>query len=227
MRASRSSRNCPGHFRGQVAIGAGYELKITVRVSIRANGQKAFFFDSPQKHGLFVGAKLADFVEEKHAAVGRPQQAGPIGRGAGERAFHVAEQSRHRLVAADGCAIDLDELAGDLLPLPLQFVDAPCQLRLSGARRTGEQQRGPAGDHYALDAVDQAVELGVAGVDTGLQKRRSLFLVQGESGRETIVFRQVQVDDPIGTDRVLLMSPGGGRALEQFAGQVTRFRQQE
>ena len=39
-----------------------------------------------------------------------------------------------------------------------------------------------------------------------------LFLIQGESSRQAIVLRQVQVDDPIGADRVLLMSPGRRRA---------------
>ncbi len=71
---------------------------------------------------------------------------GPIGRGAGERAFHVAEQGRHGLIAAERGAVDLDERAGDLLPLPLQFVDPPGELRLAGAGRAGQQQRRAAGD---------------------------------------------------------------------------------
>ena len=42
------------------------------------SGEEGLVFQGPEEHGLFVGAQLADFVEEEHAAVGcarRPARA--------------------------------------------------------------------------------------------------------------------------------------------------------
>ena len=54
---------------------------------------------------------------------------------AGERAADVAEQRRHRRVAAQRRAIHLDERSRDALARLLQLVDAARELRLARARR--------------------------------------------------------------------------------------------
>ena len=77
MRASRSSRNRPARTdAAQVAVGAGDQLEVALRLRVGADGQEALFLDRAQQHGLLVEAELADLVEEQHAAVGRAQQTG-------------------------------------------------------------------------------------------------------------------------------------------------------
>src|SRR5262245_29398426 len=58
----------------ELAIGAGYKLKVARHLLIPANWQEALLLDGAQDHGLLVEAQLADLVEEQDAAVRRAQE---------------------------------------------------------------------------------------------------------------------------------------------------------
>jgi hypothetical protein len=55
------------------------------------SGRNVFSSSAAQEHRLLIQSKLADFIQEQDAAVGRTKQACPILQGAGESAFGVAE----------------------------------------------------------------------------------------------------------------------------------------
>ena len=110
----------------EIAVRAGDQLKVAAHLAVRAHRQNSFL-DRAQQHGLLVQAQLADLVEEQHAAVGRAQQArrGPASAPV-KAPLHVAEQRRHRGVAAQRRAVHLDERR----PPP---GAAPSSARRSGA----------------------------------------------------------------------------------------------
>src|SRR5688572_33099036 len=85
----------------------------------------SFFFSSRRRHTRFDCDWSSDVCSSDL----------PVGGGAGEGALLVAEQSRHRAVALQGRAIDLDEIARDLALEPLQFEDR------SEERRVGKECR--------------------------------------------------------------------------------------
>ena len=79
----------------------------------------------------------------------------PVSGRAGEGAFLVAEQGRGGAVAAQRGAIDLDELALDLMAGFLQFVHAPSQMRLARAGRAGQQDGRLRAHRHSFDLFDQ------------------------------------------------------------------------
>ena len=114
MRAKRSSRNLPA----RVAVredpcwcrrSVGKSLS---DFGVGADGEEAFFLQGAEEHGLFVGAEFADFVEEENAAVRRSQEAGAGPIAPVKALMRVAKERAHRTVAANGGAIDLDEIPG-------------------------------------------------------------------------------------------------------------------
>ena len=66
-----------------------------------------------------------DLVEEQDAPVGRAEETGPGSRGTGEGTARMAKQRRHRLIAAEGGAVHLDEIPPHLLAAALEIVDPP------------------------------------------------------------------------------------------------------
>jgi hypothetical protein len=76
----------------QVAMGAGNELEIALRLDIGTHRQKALLFDSLEQHGLFIQPQFADLVEEQQSLVRRTQQARTIMGCTGEGTAHVTEQ---------------------------------------------------------------------------------------------------------------------------------------
>ena len=78
-RANRSSRNRPSRpraaGRGWCRRSAGSRSSTSLS---RPDRQEAPLLDRAQDHRLLVEAKLADLVEEQHAAVGAAQQAGAV-----------------------------------------------------------------------------------------------------------------------------------------------------
>ena len=121
----------------------------------RAERQEPLLLERPQQHGLLVEPELADLVEEQHAAVGAAQQAGPIAQRAGERAAHVAEQRRHRGVAADGGAVHLDERPAHEAARLLQVVDAPRQRDLPAPVGPSSSMGAARARGDAIERVDQ------------------------------------------------------------------------
>jgi len=154
------------------------------------------------------------------------QQAGAVGRSARERALLVAEQHRGRTIAAQRGAIDLHEVALDLVPGLLQLVHAPRQMRLACARGTREQDGRARAHGHALDLVDQRVEPGIARGDAALEKLHGLALLGAEALGDHVVARQVQVDQRIAARVAHALAPGW-RGLGQHAGNAARLHQQE
>jgi hypothetical protein len=138
----------------------------------------------------------------------------------------VAEQRRHRRVAAQGGAVELDELAADLVAGLLELEDLAGEAGLAGAGRAREQQRrlGRAGD--LLDLRDQGVEGGVLGGDAGLEEGLAGAAVLGEAGGDRLVAREVEVDDRVRAG-VAGVAAGRRDRLQQPPGQVARLGQQE
>ena len=76
--------------------------------------------------------------------------------------------------------------------------------------------------HLGDDLVEQAASR----VDAGLERREILSLLLGKARGESVVLRQIQVDDGVGA-RMLRRSRPGRRRLNQAAWQITRLSQQE
>ena len=102
--------------------------------------------------------ELRDLIEKQNAAVCAFEQTRAVLQRAGEGALHVAEQRRHRGVAAQCGAVDLDEASFDLAARLLELVDSLGELRLAGTGRTGQQDRRLRAESDLLDPFDQAVE---------------------------------------------------------------------
>src|ERR1700678_4405874 len=74
----------------QVDVGGGYDADIDLRLLRAAERGEAAVLQDAQDLGLRVHAHVADFVEEKRAAVGYFEEALFCGDGRGEGAFDVA-----------------------------------------------------------------------------------------------------------------------------------------
>ncbi len=170
--------------------------------------------------------ELADLVEEQHAAIGQAQEAGAIVRGPGVRTLDVTEQRRHRSVAAQGGAVDLDEHARHLAPGLAQLEDLARELRLARARGAGEQDRRARADGHALDLLDQGVEAGVAGVDARLEEGQALLVLLAEARGQAVVAREVEVDDAVAAG-LAAAARARRRGLQQAGREVARLGEQE
>jgi len=178
-----------------------------------------------QQHRLFVGTQLANLVEKQHPLVGSFQQPWTRPHGTGEGPFDMPEQGRHGLIASKRRAIDFDERTAELLSAALELIDFAGESRFAGPRRTGNQQRILTRDGDSLDAFDKRVEIAVARLDSRFEKRQPFLLLLREPGCQRVVFREVQVNDPIFSNPLLL--PGWGRRLQQAPGNVPRLGQQK
>ena len=214
------------HRRLQVAVGPGDQLEIAFDLLVAADRQEALFLQRAQQHRLFVLAELADLVEEQQALVGRAQQAGAIGRGAGVGALDVAEQGAHRAVAAQGRAVHFDEAPGQLMLLLFQFEYAPRQLALAGAGRAHQQDRRLRARGHGLDLLDHAVEGRIARGDAALEQVAVVQALVGEALGDAVVARQVQVDHRVRAGRLAVLL-ARRRGLQQPAREQPAFGQQE
>ena len=88
---------------------AEISLMSTLTVELAADRVDLAVLHGAQQLDLHVERQVADLVEEKRAAMGLDEFAGVFFRGAGERAFLVAEQDRFDQIVGDGAAIDGDE----------------------------------------------------------------------------------------------------------------------
>src|SRR6185295_6727069 len=52
---------------GEIAVGAGEEQELALRLAVRAHRQERLVLERAQEHRLLVEAELADLVEEEHA----------------------------------------------------------------------------------------------------------------------------------------------------------------
>ena len=205
------------HRLAEFPVGAADQLERTGIFPVGTERQKHFFLDGAQQHRLFVEAQFADFIQEENPLIRRFQQAGPIFDRAGKRTFDMAEQCRHRLVAAQRGAVDFDETAADLPVHLLQLVNAFGQPGFAGAGGTAQQQWFPGADGDPFDGFDQRIEAPVAGGDAGFEKIEVIFPLDGKTFGQQVVTRQIEVDDRISAARAV--APGRLR-LDEPARQV-------
>ena len=138
----------------------------------------------------------------------------------------MPEQGRHGAVAAQRGAIDLDERSFRLVARLLEFEDAPRELRFAGAGRPRQQQRRLRADGDLLDAIDHAVEGGIARGDAGFQELRRLDRLGLEARGDAVVARQIEIDDRVAAGLAALPAPRR-RELQQPARDHARLGQQE
>ena len=151
-----------GHVHAQVAVGASDQLKVAADLFVAAHGKEALFLHRLEQHGLLIEPQLANFIKKQHALMRCTQQACTVGPGARERAFFVTKQGRCRAVTAQGSAVDLNKLALHLVARFFELVNAPRQMRFTGTRGAGEQNRSARANRNMLNLFNQAVKAGVA-----------------------------------------------------------------
>ena len=100
---------------------------------------KLAFLQHAQQLGLRIGVQVADLVEKERPAVGQLEFAAPHRRGAGERAFLVAEQFAFNQLTRNGGTVHLDERAFDKRTL---LMDISREQLLARARFTDQQHAG-------------------------------------------------------------------------------------
>lgn len=120
----------------QVTVGAGDELEVALYRLIRTHGEEGFFFKGVEQFGLLVEAEFADLVEEKQAFVGLSEEAGPVGLGTGKGSAAMAEEGGGGGVAAEGRAVDFDEVAIESAALVTELVDATGEVAFAGTGGT-------------------------------------------------------------------------------------------
>lgn len=136
----------------------------------------------------------------------------------------MTEQCRHRAVAAQGGAVDLDETPVELVPAALEFIDAPGEERFAGTGRPHQQHGCPRTHGDPLDLLDGAVESGIARGDSRLEQSQAFLLFAAEPRGDAVVAGQVEVDQrrrALGMAR-LVLAPRR-RGLHQPGRQVARL----
>ncbi|MNH01427.1 hypothetical protein D3C79_606470 [compost metagenome] len=140
----------------------------------------------------------------------------------------MTEQCRHGAVTAQGGAVHFDKAPLQLVASALEFIDAPGQEGFARAGRADQQHRCPRAQGHSFDLLDGAVEGGVAGGDTGLEKVQAVGLLALKARGDVIVARQVQVNQRAGAGRVgRVFLAAGWRGLDQPRRQVARLGEQE
>ena len=116
---------------------------------IGADAGKRSVLQHAQQFHLDGKRHVADFVEEKRAAVRLFEASGAAGDGTGERAFFVAEEFAFQQIFRNGTAVDGDHF---LLPPRAVFVHRLGDEFLAGAAFAGDQNRrvraGDAADEF-------------------------------------------------------------------------------
>ena len=122
----------------QIPGGGGDHADMDFRELRRADGPHLPFLKHTQQFRLQVEGQLADFVQEKDAAVGGGEKPFPGAIGAGEGALGVAEKLTLDEAGGNGPAVDGDEGAVPPAPRPMQ---GPRRHFLAGAGLAGHQHR--------------------------------------------------------------------------------------
>src|SRR5205814_839634 len=94
----------------EVTVGRGDYARVGTARIVAADRLVLPFLQDAQELHLQGGRDIADLVEKNGAAVRLLEETGLVGYGAGERAFHVAEQLRLQQVLRKRAAVHRDEL---------------------------------------------------------------------------------------------------------------------
>ena len=93
----------------QVAVRRGDDADVDLPAPVLADATHLALLERAEELRLEAQRHLADLVEEERPAVGRLEEAGPVGGGAGEGAAHVAEELALEEALREGRAVDGDE----------------------------------------------------------------------------------------------------------------------
>jgi hypothetical protein len=121
----------------QVLVGGAEDAHIHGRLGRVAEAAELLLLDRPQQLDLHRQRQIAHLVEEQRAAVGRLEEAFPIGVGAGEGALAGAEELALHQVLGDRPAVDRHEGRRR----GAELVDHPRRALLAAARFARDEDR--------------------------------------------------------------------------------------
>ena len=159
----------------RIAVGRAHDAHIGRARRVFAHAAHLALLQEAQDFRLERYVHLADFIEEKRAAVGLERRALAVGRGAGERAFHMAEDFAFKQVPGNGGAIDDDEWPRAALAEAMQGVGAQF---LAGAAFARHEHRRVARSRALEQAVDGIHPRGIAD-----EARKALCVRAGSTRR--------------------------------------------
>ena len=141
--------------REQIDVGGGDDAHVDLELFGAAEAHELALLNHAQELGLRLRADGGDFVEEDRSLIGDFEEAFFGGDGAGERAFHMAEELRFQKVDGNGAGVDGHEGAvgargGGVNRFRDQFF--------SSAAFPADQHRG-AGRRDLRDQVEQREHL--------------------------------------------------------------------
>ncbi len=146
------------HLGAEIAVRGAGDAELDPLVASRAHRPDDAVFEHTQQLGLAPGAQLADLVQKKRAARGRPEQPAGVVGGAREGALDVTEQLALEDRLRDSRAVDRNEGAltptgalvqktrGDVLARSGAPLEQDDQIAVSGAQQLlpyPEQGRSP------------------------------------------------------------------------------------
>ncbi len=147
----------------QVAVRCRYDAHVDVDRIGRADRPNLVFLQHAQQLHLQAHRHVADLVEQQGAALGGLEQAFVGARGAGKRAFDVAEEFRLEQVLGHRAAVDRDERS--VLPRARAMDRARKQFLAGAALARDQNTRIGHRDHLCLR--HRFLEFLVAGDDFG------------------------------------------------------------
>jgi CDI toxin RNase A-like protein len=127
---------------GEVVVGGGDQAYIDTQSAIPTKALELLFLQHAKKFGLELWWEVADFVEEKSAAVGKLEPPDFLRERAGEGATFVAEQLGFQQAGGDGGTIDFDEGA---VATGAEVMDGAGDQFLAGASLAGDENGGSSG----------------------------------------------------------------------------------
>ena len=134
------------HFGGQVLVRGAQQAHIDGFFALAAQWPHGLFLNGAQQLDLHGHGQVCHLIQEQGAVVGRLEQAGLVGHGAGEAALAVAEKLAFHQLGRNGAAVDRHK--GLICPRA-ECVDAPGDQFLAAARLAADVQRRLAACQFA------------------------------------------------------------------------------
>lgn len=181
--------------RAQITIRPRDELEITLDRLVRAERQEGLVFERTQQHRLLVETEFANFIKEDETLVCLLQQPWAVRLCTGEGAAFVTEERRHRMIAPQRGAVHFDEPAAKSSSRTPQIVDPAGQHGFARTRRPHDED-GRFGVHrHELNLFNELVESLALRGDAALQKVQRPFLLLRKAGGQTVILREIEIDD--------------------------------
>ena len=173
------------HALRQVLVGGTDNAHIHGLFRHRPHLADALFLDGTQQFHLHGQRQIGHLIQEQRAAIGRHEEADPIGVGPRERPLAVAEELRLHQVLGNGAAVHGDERP---FGTAAQLVDQPCGQLLAGTGLTRDVHGRHAARHardgsaHRIDGRRRAQQAG--GLAPGLRRRWRDRILRGGGIRE-------------------------------------------